>query len=221
MPVLRLKIKITGRLRFLSHLETVKMFERGMRRAKFPMKFSQGFNPHPNISSAAPLPVGVASEYEVFDVDVIEAFDIEQSIENQERFFPNDFELLEGKFLEKPSSLMSIVGLSDYKASFDLDLDDGQMSQIIQNFLQSDEVMIIKKTKKGKRKEVNIRPRVKALTWDAEKKELFMQLLSGSVTNLKPMVLILQLFDFPEEKIYITRTHLYKNSDGKWMDLFE
>ena len=221
MPVLRLKIKIEGRLRFLSHLETVKMFERSMRRAKFPMKFSQGFNPHPNISSAAPLPVGVASEYEVFDVDVIDAFDIHESIQNQGQFFPNDFKLLEGKFLEKPSSLMSIVGLSDYKASFDLDLDDRQMNRIIEEFLKSDEVMIIKKTKKGKRKEVNIRPRVKALTWDTEKKELFMQLLSGSVTNLKPMVLILQLFDFPEEKIYITRTHLYKNSDGKWMDLFE
>ena len=52
---------IEGDLRFISHLDCVRAIERTAARAKVPLQFSQGFNPHPILSLACPRPVGVAT----------------------------------------------------------------------------------------------------------------------------------------------------------------
>jgi len=54
-------------LKFLSHLDMMRLWERALRRAGIPLEYSQGFSPHPRISIAAPLPVGVTSEAELMD----------------------------------------------------------------------------------------------------------------------------------------------------------
>lgn len=55
-------------LKFLSHLDMMRLWERALRRAGIPLVYSQGFSPHPRISIAAPLPVGVTSEAELMDI---------------------------------------------------------------------------------------------------------------------------------------------------------
>jgi radical SAM-linked protein len=67
---LRITFALEGGLRYLSHLETMKLWERAMRRAGWKLGYSQGFNPHPKISFAAALPVGVAGEAELLDVQL-------------------------------------------------------------------------------------------------------------------------------------------------------
>ena len=59
---------IRGLLRFLSHAETLRLFERGCVRAGVPVKYSQGFNPHAKLSLPLPRPVGVASDDELLVV---------------------------------------------------------------------------------------------------------------------------------------------------------
>jgi uncharacterized protein (DUF2344 family) len=71
---------IGGLLRFLSHAETLRVFERACVRAGVPVKYSQGFNPHPKLSLPLPRPVGVASDDELlvlrlFDADGIPVVD--------------------------------------------------------------------------------------------------------------------------------------------------
>lgn len=63
---------IGGLLRFLSHAETLRVFERACARAGVPVKYSQGFNPHPKLSLPLPRPVGVASDDELL---VLRLFD--------------------------------------------------------------------------------------------------------------------------------------------------
>ncbi|HPC96361.1 MAG TPA: TIGR03936 family radical SAM-associated protein [Sedimentisphaerales bacterium] len=65
---------IGGLLRFLSHAETLRVFERACVRAGVPVKYSQGFNPHPKLSLPLPRPVGVASDDELL---VLRLFDAE------------------------------------------------------------------------------------------------------------------------------------------------
>src|ERR1700739_3810158 len=53
-----------GKMRFASHLDVARAFERGVRRAGLPVAYSAGFTPHPKISYAGGAPTGVASEAE-------------------------------------------------------------------------------------------------------------------------------------------------------------
>ena len=69
---LRLRYAKRGRLRFSSHRDFQRAFERALRRAGVPMAYSAGFSPHPKISYANAAPTGVASEAEYVEIGVAE-----------------------------------------------------------------------------------------------------------------------------------------------------
>ncbi len=73
MQKLRLRYAKRGRLRFTSHRDIARAFERALRRAHVPMAYSQGFNPHPKISWIGAAPTGVASEAEYVEIQLVEA----------------------------------------------------------------------------------------------------------------------------------------------------
>ena len=66
------RFRIGGLLRFLSHAETLRLLERACTRAGVPIKYTQGFNPHPKLSLPLPRTVGVASRDELMAVKVFE-----------------------------------------------------------------------------------------------------------------------------------------------------
>lgn len=74
-PAQRLRIRYAkrGRLRFTSHRDFGRAFERAVRRAGLPIAHSSGFNPHPRISYANASPTGAASEAEYLEIGVTEA----------------------------------------------------------------------------------------------------------------------------------------------------
>ncbi|MDO8687119.1 MAG: TIGR03936 family radical SAM-associated protein, partial [Dehalococcoidales bacterium] len=57
-------------VKFISHLDIIRLWTRALRRAQIPLAYSEGFSPHPRMSLAAPLPVGVTSEAELMDIFV-------------------------------------------------------------------------------------------------------------------------------------------------------
>jgi radical SAM-linked protein len=63
--LLVVKFRISGSLRFLSHAETVRLFQRACTRAGLNIQYSRGFNPRPKLSLPLPRPVGVASDDEL------------------------------------------------------------------------------------------------------------------------------------------------------------
>lgn len=65
-------------MRFTSHRDFARAFERALRRAAVPVAFSQGFTPHPKISYASAAPTGVASEAEYLEVGLQAVVDPEQ-----------------------------------------------------------------------------------------------------------------------------------------------
>jgi radical SAM-linked protein len=74
---LRLRYAKRGRLRFTSHRDIARTFERALRRAGVPMAYSQGFSPHPKVSWVGAAPTGVASEAEYVEVQVVDRVDPE------------------------------------------------------------------------------------------------------------------------------------------------
>ena len=63
-----IKFKVWGALRFLSHAETLRLFQRACVRAGINVRYSQGFNPRPKLSLPLPRPVGVESDDEVLSL---------------------------------------------------------------------------------------------------------------------------------------------------------
>jgi len=79
MHRLRVKFSRGEQLKFISHLDLMRLWERALRRAGIALAYSEGFSPHPRISLAAPLAVGVISHAEVMDIFL------------EQRLSPSDF----------------------------------------------------------------------------------------------------------------------------------
>jgi radical SAM-linked protein len=68
MQRLRVRFKRRPEVKFISHLDIIRLWHRALRRANIALAYSEGFNPHPRISLAAPLALGVTSEAELMDI---------------------------------------------------------------------------------------------------------------------------------------------------------
>jgi radical SAM-linked protein len=96
-PVQRLRIRYAkrGRLRFTSHRDFSRAFERALFRAGVPMAYSSGFNPHPRISYAGASPTGAASEAEYLEIGLSEEVDPEVVRRELDASLPEGLDLLE------------------------------------------------------------------------------------------------------------------------------
>jgi radical SAM-linked protein len=65
---LRIRFSRGEEVKFISHLDIMRFWERALRRAQVPLAYSEGFTPHPRLSLAAPLALGVTSETEFMDI---------------------------------------------------------------------------------------------------------------------------------------------------------
>jgi radical SAM-linked protein len=68
MQRLRVRFRRGEEVKFISHLDLMRLWQRAFHRAEIALAYSEGFNPHPRISLAAPLALGVTSETELMDV---------------------------------------------------------------------------------------------------------------------------------------------------------
>lgn len=68
MQRLRIRFSRGERVKYISHLDIMRLWQRALHRAEMPPLYSEGFSPHPRISLAAPLPIGVTSQAELMDV---------------------------------------------------------------------------------------------------------------------------------------------------------
>jgi len=68
MQRLRVRFRRGEELKFISHLDLMRLWQRAFHRAEIALAYSEGFNPRPRISLAAPLALGVTSQAELMDV---------------------------------------------------------------------------------------------------------------------------------------------------------
>lgn len=68
MQRLRARFSRGQKVKFISHLDIIRLWQRALHRAGIALAYSEGFTPHPRISLAAPLPIGITSETELMDV---------------------------------------------------------------------------------------------------------------------------------------------------------
>src|SRR5579859_7271826 len=84
-----------GKMRFASHLDVARAFERGVRRAGLPIAYSAGFTPHPKISYAGGAPTGVASEAEYLSLGLTTRSDPAAVRERLNAALPDGIEVID------------------------------------------------------------------------------------------------------------------------------
>jgi len=92
---LRIRYAKRGRLRFTSHRDFARVFERAIRRARLPIAYSAGFSPHPKVSYAGAAPTGTASEAEYLEIGLAEATDPDQVRDTLDAALPPGIDIVD------------------------------------------------------------------------------------------------------------------------------
>jgi len=129
-------------------------------RAKIPVYYSEGFNPHPKMVFALPLSVGAESICEYLDIKIVEDMSNEEIKERLNFALPENMSVLK---VSKPDMKFNDIKWSEYRLEFDAEADTSA--------LDSDRIVVEKKTKSGV-KEVDIKTMIKSFS------------LSGSVIDV-------------------------------------
>jgi radical SAM-linked protein len=219
MPKLRLEITKGEEIRYISHLDYARTIERAIRRAKLPAAYSEGFNPHLKMAFASALAVGVTSQAEYLDVELIDQREVGVVVERLALELPAGIRIKQAKYLTKPSpALMAVVNLATYKILVPLlaGADMAVVAERIRLFNVAEEVLYTKESPKGKR-QINIK---QYLLEDAEVVQvgdglqIFLTIKITPTGSVKPgevLVALVAMFDLPIAKnsALIERTGLY------------
>lgn len=216
----------TGTARFISHLDTMRTLHRAFKRAELPIAYSQGFNPHPSISVAAPLSLGIGSLAEYADVELDRVVDMGEFASRLNGTLPDGIEIREAiKIEEKQPTSMSAVEGAKYSISLHHRITRDEAGKLIDGIIGSHEINVMKKTKSGE-KLTDIRPLIKAIKireFSEDSMKLECMLYSGSRGNLNPELLADLVKEKSENRVYgypsIIREELYANHKDQWIGL--
>lgn len=138
MQRLRVRFGRGEQVKFISHLDIMRFWERAFRRAEIPLAYSQGFSPHPRISLAAPLPVGVTSEFELMDVWLKRWMPPESFLMTVTGQLPAGFEIFEvwDVALRLPS-LQSMLAFSEYHVGIKTEKREQEIQDSLDSLLQA------------------------------------------------------------------------------------
>ena len=164
MDKLRLRFTKTGRAVYISHLDLMHTMQRAFSRAGYELKYSEGFNPHPQISIALPLPVGAASLCEIMDFKLNGENDLSALPEKLSAVMPEGITVLEAyEPKRKPAEIkwLEIEGFFEYD-----ERDAEKMADELTGFFAAEEIVISKKTKRGMG-ETDIRPAISRIAFAA------------------------------------------------------
>jgi len=135
---LRLRFSRGEELKYISHLDLMRLWERALRRAGIPIAYSEGFSPHPRISLAAPLPIGVTSEAELMDVVVKKAVSPCFFMQHTKPQLPRGIEVFEVQKVPLTApSLQSQAQFIDYRVSDRSDRSADEIRDAITTTLQA------------------------------------------------------------------------------------
>lgn len=233
----RMRFVKTGSVKFIGHLDCMRFFQKAIRRAKLDVAYSQGYSPHQLMSFASPLGVGITSDGEYLDVEFSSLPDMSMAelAEYLNRFMTDEIFVTEIEIMPDGfKNSMSLLRAADYmivEKEAGIFPEDYEIKW--QEFISREEIAVLKKTKKSE-KEVDIKPYIlqNAFSMDTfaqktgenygklhcqyEGRSIFLQLTSGSETNIKPELVMDAFFNHlgiecPPYALQVHRLQMYFN----------
>lgn len=236
---LRIKFVRGEEVKYISHLDLMNVFERALRRARIPIHYSQGFNPHPHLVFGLPLSVGTTSETEYADFELAEYIEPSKFTSKLNDELPTGLKILETKEKHSKSNIMASISMAAYRILVVTGEKTGieLIATKIEEFKSKPSIIAKKQTKTGV-KDIDIKPMIYKLdilkSNNIQQNELpinnngyenifylNMLLSAGSVANLKPELLVMALveeLDLEVKFINVHRTGLFVNVEGRISD---
>ena len=218
---IRAEYEKKDQVKYISHLELMNTFRRSFRRAKLPVRYSQGYNPHIIFSMSQPLPVGMVGYSEYFDLELKEnlSFDL---LKNQiNKFLPKGLKIFEiTEISDKDKSLQAIVNTAIYEYDMALKDENVNSEKIISDFVNEKEIEITRYRRNKDDRMIDLAPMI----YDGQVKEhniWELTISTGSSGNVRPQEVIRALKiktggivqEIP--LVNIKRLGLYVRKDGK------
>ncbi len=188
---IRIRFGKEGMMRYIGHLDVLRTFQKIFRRAGIPMQYSQGYSPHPVMSFALPLGLGLTSEGEYLDVSVEDGAEPEQMRKALQEATAEELPVYSLHVLpEKAEAAMAAVGGAVYQTALPETLSSAAAKAAVRAVLNRETIVLPKKTK-TREIMLDIRPMIYSL--GAEDRIIRMTLAAGSRANLSPET-VLELF---------------------------
>ncbi|MDO5724876.1 MAG: TIGR03936 family radical SAM-associated protein [Tissierellia bacterium] len=227
MEEIRICYQRINLLRFISHLDTLRLFQRAFIRADIPVAYSEGFNPHPRISMGDPVSLGIESKEEYMDIKLSSPLDGDTLCKRLNAQLPKDIRILDYTYENLDKSIQSLINSCDYIFILDLKYDDFiNLKKSLDLFLNEEHIMIKRKRKRrGKKIEIeeNIKPlinAVKSIDYEEGFLNLKVNLSSALDAHLKPELFFDALMKFSEieydrNSLEIVKDCVYKIDESK------
>ena len=207
-------------LRYVSHLDYANLFVRACKRAKLPMAYSEGFNPHMKVAFASALSLGAASDAEYVDFEMTEALSPSVVMKRLGEHLPRGAQMVRLKLLEgKHKALMADVDEARYRIAVPYASDLDAVRESVRRYNAAESAVWERVTPKKKRT-IETKTYIKtpvSFTLEHERLTFWMNLVVTSEGSVKPIeVLSVMVRDFalpldPNEA-YVTRIGLF--ADG-------
>ena len=206
--VYRVSYSRTGDARFYSHLETLQLIFRVLARAGVPVLYSHGFNPTPRVSFSSALPVGMESEAEYFDVELERSItDFDHFMEELNLEMPDGMQVFGVEFLQGKDAPEH---LAFYSVNLPVPIENEHKTRI-SDFLAR-EHFVVTRVRKGKARDVDIRPLVKDI--QAHAGRLDFELISREgLPGVNPRELLLRVVGLDETDVLLARVKKTKVVD--------
>ncbi|MFF1298700.1 MULTISPECIES: TIGR03936 family radical SAM-associated protein [unclassified Streptomyces] len=147
MQRIRLRYTKRGRLRFTSHRDFQRAFERALRRAEVPMAYSAGFTPHPKVSYANAAPTGTGSEAEYLEIALTQARDPEKLRILLDESMPTGLDIIDA-VEARTSGLADRLTASVWELRLD-GVDPADAERAVAAFTAAESVEVQRRTKNG------------------------------------------------------------------------
>ncbi|MBN2091971.1 TIGR03960 family B12-binding radical SAM protein [candidate division KSB1 bacterium] len=207
----RLKYAKRNDMRFLSHLDILRFWERAFRRANIPICYSQGFHPHPKISFGPPLSLGYQSDAEYLDFQST-GLSVDEIIPRLETTLPPGVVALELKLLyTKQRSLTAAINRIDYEIVFPEMVDRKLINEGIDKFLRLNSFVVSRKTDE-RTQEIDISPFIQELSFNQAlgKLTIITHLENGKTVRIDEILTdICHLTSQEKARCQVTRTAMY------------
>ncbi len=207
MRSVRVFYKKRSALRFISHLDMNRFMPRIIRKTNIPVWYTEGFNSHIYLNFALPLSLGFLSDYEAMDFKVTDDNFSDEEIKNELiRVMPDSIEIIN---VAEPQLKFGRIAFAEFKIIFD---DDGKIADELRHFLENNSIKVLKKTKKGIFKEMELSDKIKRFSIENNGNTELKIILSAGTDNVNPILLLSAFKEFSGESLpehEITRTVLY------------
>ncbi|MCL2699633.1 MAG: TIGR03936 family radical SAM-associated protein [Defluviitaleaceae bacterium] len=194
-----------GAMRFIGHLDLLRLFQRAIKRSGLPVAYSAGFNPHQLISFAMPLPIGHSGAAEYADIEF--EYPPEDIISPLAAQLPGGLEVIGARPLcpgERAAAALTAAAVYEIEFPAPIGFD-------INEIMSAGSIIIEKKTKSGTAM-TDIRPDILSLSADGRR--LLTMLSAGSARNLKPELLVKYIGGTEPFTVKYKRIEIFKETSG-------